>query len=116
MAKASGFSLSELLLVGLLLGMLTAIALPGFLRARSVAEERAALLHAQSVYRAAWAYIGQAEGNPLAVGDCSEGYTIGSYSVPNPGHPVKSCSVWLQEDGTPQVEVLSQSGRRYRLP
>lgn len=93
MAKASGFSLSELLLVGLLLGMLTAIALPGFLRARSVAEEHTALLHAQSVYRAAWAYLGQEEGNHPAMGDCSKGYALGSYSVPNPGRSVQSCFI-----------------------
>lgn len=115
MTKTPGFALIELLLVGLLLGALVLIGLPGFLRARSLAGDHAALLHAQSVYRAAWAYLSQADGNRLVEVDCSEGYAIGGYSVPNPGRSVRTCSVRLQ-DGTPQVEVLSQSGRRYRLP
>ncbi|WP_050802035.1 hypothetical protein [Thermus sp. CCB_US3_UF1] len=79
-------------------------------------RDRAALAHGHNVFKAAWAYVAEAPGRALVTGDCAAGYTAGSYSVPNPGGSVRSCTVRDRGDGTPEVEVVSQSGRTHRLP
>ncbi|MCX7851018.1 type II secretion system protein [Thermus sp.] len=116
MKAQPGFSLIELLIALSILGILGALAGLTILNATKASSERAALGHGHNVFKAAWAYVAEAPGRALVTGDCAAGYTAGSYSVPNPGGSVRSCTVRDRGDGTPEVEVVSQSGRTHRLP
>ncbi|WP_105317386.1 type II secretion system protein [Thermus tenuipuniceus] len=114
--KTRGFTLAELLIVLAILGLLFTIAAPAISGAWRTAKDRAALAHAHNVFKAAWAYLAEEPGRGVQVGDCTAGYVAGAFSVPNPGNTVRSCAVRTRGDGTPEVEVISQSGRAYRLP
>ncbi|MDW8358728.1 type II secretion system protein [Thermus sp.] len=92
------------------------VAVPSLSRSWQATRDRAALAHGHNVFKAAWAYMAEEPSRALVTGDCAAGYTAGSYSVPNPGGSVRSCTVRDRGDGTPEVEVVSQSGRTHRLP
>lgn len=111
-----GFTLLELLVVVAILGVLMAVAVPSLSRAWQSARDRAALAHGHGVFKAAWAYLAKEPARTLVAGDCTQGYAAGTYSVPNPGASVQSCTVHNRGDGTPEVEVVAQSGRAFRLP
>ncbi|AFV76282.1 hypothetical protein Theos_1241 [Thermus oshimai JL-2] len=85
------------------------------LAARWAADEGVALAHAHNVLKAAWAHRTEDPGASPVGGDCTDGFTAGSYSVPDPGPGVASCQLtWTH--GLPQVEVRSRSGRSFTLP
>jgi type IV pilus assembly protein PilA len=113
--KPKGFALIELLLVLAIVGILLTVLTPTFLRARQAAEERTALAHAHNVLKAAWAHVAQDPGASPMGGDCTDGFTAGSYRVPDPGPGVASCQLTWR-DGLPQVAVRSRSGRSFTLP
>jgi len=116
MAWQKGFSLLELLIVVAILALLLLVGIQNLIHSRQVARDRAALAHAHSVFKASWAYLAEDSARTLVAGDCTQGYTAGTYSVPNPGTSVQSCTVRDRGDGTPEVEVVAQSGRTFRLP
>jgi type IV pilus assembly protein PilA len=112
---ARGLTLVEPLVALLLLGILGSLTLPNLLTARRTAEEKGALAHAHNVLKAAWAHVAEDPGASPVGGDCTDGFTAGSYSVPDPGPGVVSCQLtWT--DGLPRVEVRSRSGRSFTLP
>ncbi|GAB6942822.1 type II secretion system protein [Thermus brockianus] len=114
--RPSGFSLLELLIVIAVLGILLTVAAFAVAKARDAARDRSAMAYAHNVFKAAWAHVAEEPERQLLAGDCTQGYTAGSYSVPPPGATVTFCVVRDLGNGTPQVEVVSASGRRYRLP
>jgi type IV pilus assembly protein PilA len=110
-----GFTLMELLIVLAIVGILMVSLTPTLLKARQVAEERTALAHAHNVLKAAWAHVAEDPGASPVGGDCTDGFTAGSYSVPDPGPGVASCQVaWTGQFF--RVEVRSRSGRSFTLP
>jgi type IV pilus assembly protein PilA len=110
-----GLSLPEVLVVVALVGVLAVLLLANFLSARQLAEERVALAYAQNVLKAAWAHLSENQGAAPVEGDCADGFTAGSYSVPDPGPGVASCQVaWTGQFF--RVEVRSRSGRSFTLP
>jgi type IV pilus assembly protein PilA len=109
-----GLSLPEVLVVMALVGVLAVLLLANFLSARQLAEERVALAYTQNVLKAAWAHLSENQTAPVE-GDCTDGFTAGSYSVPDPGPGVASCQVtWTGQFF--RVEVRSRSGRSFTLP
>jgi len=113
--SAHGLTLIELLIVLVILGILGTMSLPNLLAARRAAGEGVALAHAHNVLKAAWAHVAQDPATTPVGGDCTDGFTAGSYNVPDPGPGVASCQVaWTGQFF--RVEVRSRSGRSFTLP
>ena len=116
--RTTGFTLIELLIVLAIIGILSVVLIPNLLNARTAALERAALGYAKNVYSVAIAHVAEDSANQLVTGDCTNGYTAGTYELnaPNP-NAVADCVVEPPNgDNIARVVVTSGLGTVFSVP
>ncbi|UCH25063.1 MAG: type II secretion system protein [Trueperaceae bacterium] len=118
MNDRGGVTVLELLITVVIIGVLAAVLAPSLMNARDSARHRGAEIHAKNVYTASFAYLAEETGNTLVVGDCTDGYVAGNYSVDAPrGSAVVSCVVSDADgDGRPEVVIVTSAGRKIAQP
>lgn len=116
--RSSGFTLVEILVVLITIAIVLGVAMVNLLQARRTAQDRPAVLYADSVYKVAVSYL---TNERIALSDlpleCTGGYRLGGSEAPDPGAMVQSCQIVLNGEETQlHVEVVSSTGRTIVFP
>lgn len=116
MRTSSAYTLIELLIVILILGIILAIGWPVLFKARENAHDANAKAYAGQVYKVAYAHVAEKATNPfVSSNDCKGGYTAGIFST-SPNKAIDTCTVTDAGDKSPVVTVKSLAGNVFTLP